>query len=182
MELMTCARPYAQAVFQAAREHNALGPWHNALKICAAVVQDKTVAVLLGNPSLTDAAKAEQLLAVCGDSFGHDGVEQSVGNFIHILAEHKRLPLLPLILEQFEQLKTAEQKQVEAEVISAFPLTEAQQQALIDKLQKKLATQVSLTLRVDESLLGGVMIRVGDLVIDSSVQARLKKLAEAMLA
>ncbi len=177
MELMTCARPYAQAVFQLAREQQTFESWHKALKTAAAVVQDKTVAVLLGDPSLTDVAKAKQLIAVCGDNFDH-----SARNFIHILAEHKRLPLLPLILEQFEQFKTAEQKRVEAEVISAFPLTKVQQKTLIDKLQKKLATEVCLTLRVDESLLGGVVIRYGDLVIDSSVQARLKKLADALRA
>ncbi|CAM3495476.1 F0F1 ATP synthase subunit delta [Parendozoicomonas haliclonae] len=175
MELTTCARPYARAAFQFAAEQNALENWAGMLKTGAAVVQNDTVNVLLGNPSLTAAQKADALIDVCGDSLDDSG-----RNFFHVLADNKRITLLPQISELFEELKAKQEQSVEAEVISAFPLSEPQLATLTEKLKNRLKTEIRISNTIDESLLGGVIIRAGDLVIDSSVKARLAKLADAM--
>lgn len=184
MELMTCARPYAQAVFQFALAQKsvpkALEHWSEVLKIGAAVVDNDAVKTLLGNPSASTAQKVELLVTVCQKIFD-EPLDPSAKNLFQIVVTNQRASLLPLIYQQFEQLKTGQEKQAQAEVISAFPLTEPQLTALAAKLNQRLNTEVKLTSSVDESLLGGLVVRVGDLVIDSSVKTRLEKLAESMI-
>jgi F-type H+-transporting ATPase subunit delta len=112
---------------------------------------------------------------VCGDA-----ISAQVSNFIAILAANKRLALLPEIHSMFVEFKANQEKTVDVEVVSAFDLAEEAQDRLAVSLGKKLERQVTVRTSTDSDLLGGVLIRAGDLVIDGSVRGRLNKLAEAM--
>jgi F-type H+-transporting ATPase subunit delta len=101
-------------------------------------------------------------------------------NFVSVLALNKRLGLLPEIHDQFVRFKANLEKSVDVEVISAFDLADAARDKLADVLGRKLERSVNVSTTTDSNLLGGVLIRAGDLVIDGSVRGRLNKLAEAM--
>ena len=174
-ELSTLARPYAKAAFEYAREHEALEPWSEQLATAAAVALDDGVKALLGDPSLTSGQQAKALNEICGDEMG-----AQMTNFIAILADNKRLPLLPEIYAQFSQFKANLEKSVDVEVVSAFDLADATRDRLAEVLGRKLEREVRVSTSTDSDLLGGVLIRAGDLVIDGSVRGRLNKLAEAM--
>jgi F-type H+-transporting ATPase subunit delta len=178
-ELSTLARPYARAAFEYARDHSqdngALLVWAEQLQVAAAVTADETVAQVLSNPSLTAEQQAQILRDVCGDSLNAEGK-----NFVGLLASNKRLPLLPEIFALFEQYKANQEKTVDVTVYSAFEVDEQTQQTLAQVLKTKLERDVNVDSEVDASLLGGVLIRAGDLAIDGSVRGRLNKLSEAM--
>jgi F-type H+-transporting ATPase subunit delta len=174
-ELSTLARPYAKAAFEFARDHQALDQWSEQLAVAAAVSVDDSVVSVLDNPSLTATQQAAALDEVCGDAF-----DENMRNFIAILADNKRLSLLAEIQTQFGQYKANLEKVVDVEVISAFDMADATLDKLADVLGKKLEREVKVSTSTDTDLLGGVLIRAGDLVIDGSVRGRLNKLAEAM--
>lgn len=173
-ELSTLARPYAKAAFAHAQQASDLSGWSIALATAAAVSQNEKIGELLDNPQLTSEARAEKFLTVCGD------FNSSQQNFIKLLAENHRLPLLAEISELFENLKAQAEATLEVEVISARPLSDEQSQRLTQALSKKFSREVHLHSAVDENLLGGAIIRAGDTVIDGTVRGRLAKLAEAM--
>ncbi|KEA62535.1 ATP synthase delta chain [Marinobacterium lacunae] len=174
-ELNTVARPYTKAAFEYALEKGNLDQWSTMLSATAQVVQDSTMAQVLTNPALTYQQKAEVLISVCEEQMDDAGK-----NFTVLLAENQRLALLPEIALQFARLKAAQEKKVDVDLTTAFPLDDAQQQKLAQALSTKLGREVKLTSQVDKSILGGVVVRSDDLVIDGSIRARLAKLAEAM--
>ncbi len=174
-ELSTIARPYAKAAFEYARDNKALAQWSEQLSAVAAVTLDSGMAVVLRNPSLTAGQQAQTLADVCGDAMGAE-----VRNFVAILADNKRLTLLPEIYTLFEQHKANQEKSVDVEVVSAFDMADETIGKLAAVLGKKLEREVKVSTSTDKDLLGGVLIRAGDLVIDGSVRGRLNKLAEAM--
>jgi len=174
-ELNTVARPYTKAAFEYALDKGNLDQWSSMLSVAAQAAQDSEMALVLGNPALTSEQKAELVIAVAEKHLDDAGK-----NFVSLLAENNRLALLPEIFAQFEQLKANHNQSVDLNVTTAFDLTEQQQQKLTQALGKKLGREVSLTAETDASILGGVVIRTEDLVIDGSVRARIAKLAEAM--
>ncbi len=174
-ELSTLARPYAKAAFEYARENGALAPWSQQLAEVAVVTLDSAVGAALADPALTATQQAQTLCDVCGDALGEE-----MRNFVAILAENKRLALLPEIYTLFEQHKANQEKSVDVEVISAFEMADAIKAKLAEVLGKKLEREVKVSTSTDKDLLGGVLIRAGDLVIDGSVRGRLNKLTEAM--
>lgn len=174
-ELSTLARPYAKAAFEYARDKSELAQWSEQLATCAAVAADDGMGAVLDNPSLTDEQQANTMNEVCGDATGAE-----VKNFVTILSSNKRLALLPEIHSQFELFKASQEKSVDVEVVSAFDLNDATANKLADVLGKKLEREVKVSTSTDKDLLGGVLIRAGDLVIDGSVRGRLNKLAEAL--
>ena len=174
-ELSTLARPYAKAAFEYALEKGDLSEWSGQLATAAAVTAQEGMAAVLNNPSLTDTEQAGLLNDVCGDATG-----AAVKNFVSILSANKRLGLLPEISSQFELYKANQEKSVDVEVISAFDLAEETVDRLAGALGEKLEREVKVSSSTDRDLLGGVLIRAGDLVIDGSVRGRLNKLAEAM--
>ncbi len=174
-ELSTLARPYARAAFEYAHGKGELSVWSDALATAAAVTAEERVATLLTSPAHTAEQLATTLVELCGDTLA---VDQQ--NFLHVLASNKRLPLLPEISEMFEALKAEQERTVDVTVVSAYSLEGSTEQTLAQVLSKKLEREVKVETQVDESLLGGVVIRAGDLVIDGSVRGRLNKLSEAM--
>ena len=174
-ELSTLARPYAKAAFEYAVEKGALAQWSEQLATCAAVVLEDTMGAALDNPALTAEQQAQTLNDVCGEATGEE-----VKNFVSILSSNKRIALLPEIQAQFELFKANQEKSVDVEVISAFDLGDSLADKLAGVLRNKLEREVKVSTSKDESLLGGVLMRAGDMVIDGSVRGRLNKLAEAM--
>lgn len=174
-ELSTLARPYARAAFEYAREGQQLPVWAEQLAMAAAVAADQRLKVVLSDPALTAEKQAQTLSDVCGDALG-----PHVRNFIGVLAVNKRLSLLPEIYSLFAQYKANHEKTVDVEVISAFDLADATRDKLAAVLGKKLEREVKVRTSTDRNLLGGVLIRAGDLVIDGSIRGRLNKLAAAM--
>lgn len=174
-ELTTLARPYARAAFESAREDAQLDAWAKALAVAAAVSAEPKVKQLLAAPGLTAAQKSAAFADVCGAE-----LSDKFKNFVSVLAENKRLALLPYIQTLFSDLKAQLEKTINVEVTTAFEIDAAVKQQLVDALTKKLDRKVSLEAQIDQSLIGGAVIRAGDTVIDGSVKGRLAKLADAM--
>lgn len=175
-EKSTVARPYAQAAFELARGSKDLKAWSDALAFAAAVAQDESMQGLISNPNLDRDRLVQLFLDVCGDRLNAFGQ-----NFIRVLAENKRLELLPEITALFEALRAEAEGSIEAEVISAFPLNDSQQKQLTEMLKKRLHRDIVLVTKTDESLIGGAIIRAGDLVIDASAVGQLTRLANTLL-
>ncbi|WP_120997137.1 F0F1 ATP synthase subunit delta [Stutzerimonas urumqiensis] len=174
-ELTTLARPYAKAAFEYAQAHQQLASWSAMLGLAAAVANDDRMQRVLKAPRLTSAEKADTFVEVCGNE-----LDAQARNFIHVLAENERLALLPEISELFELYKAEQERSVDVEVTSAFALSAEQQDKLAKVLSARLSREVRLHAAEDPALIGGVVIRAGDLVIDGSVRGKLAKLAEAL--
>jgi len=177
-QLSTVARPYAKAAFEYADQHQALDAWAGMLDSVAQVVgNDDLRQQVLGNPRLTSAQKVELVVELCGDA-----VNDELRNFLYQVGQKGRLAALPAIAEQFALLKAQQEKRMDVEIVSAFPLDDAQQQTLASALAKRLNREISITTQVDSSLMGGVVLRTGDTVIDGPVRGRLSRLHEALSA
>lgn len=174
-ELTTLARPYAKAAFEFAQAKGSLAEWSSMLALLAAVIKQDKLEKVLSSPSLTSAQQADILIDVCGDK-----VNTVIGAFIKTLAENKRLSLLAEIHLLFDELKAAVERTVDVQVTSAFALNNEAEENLAKALAKKLNCDVKVASTVDTSLIGGVIIRAGDMIIDGSIRGRLTKLAEAM--
>lgn len=177
MERATLARPYADAVAKLAGEHNAWDLWSERLALLAMVAADEQLQSLAINPSVSAARVTEVIQAVCGDRLGAEGT-----NLMALLAENKRLALLPEIVQLFEAVKAEREGVLEAHVTSAFELSADQLAGLVAKLESKFGRKISAAQSVDAELIGGVMIQVGDEVMDASVRGGLANLAVTLKA
>jgi F-type H+-transporting ATPase subunit delta len=171
-ERATIARPYAKAAFEYARAADATAPWSRGLKTAAEIVADERVAPLSKSPQWS-AADLGNLIA----AFAGADLDAPMQNFVRILAENHRLPLLPEIAARYEELRSEVENTVDVEVISAVPLNSEQQQKLSAALSARLQRKVRMQNSVDATLLGGAVVRAGDLVIDGSLKGRLERLA-----
>ncbi|KXS38222.1 F0F1 ATP synthase subunit delta [Modicisalibacter tunisiensis] len=175
-ETSTVARPYAKAAFEFAHTQGALEAWSEMLTLAAGVIADDAMrSRVLDNPRLSGAEKADIVLDVGGEAFSEE-----VRNFLRTLGQSHRLAALPDIAEQFEQLKAEQEKRLEVTIVSAFPLDAAQQDTLASALAKRLNREISITTQVDRALMGGVILRAGDTVIDGSVRNRLARLRDTL--
>lgn len=174
-ELVTIARPYAEAVFRIAKDKGTLAPWSEKLALLSAITQDPQMQNCIGNPGLTIGKKAELVKSLCGETADGDA-----NNFIQVLAENERLALLPEIADLYEALKGVEEGIKDAVIYSAFPLDAAQQQKLVVDLETRFKSKLKASIVVDPSLVGGVKVVVGDQVLDLSVRAKLESMATAL--
>jgi F-type H+-transporting ATPase subunit delta len=170
-ERATIARPYAKAAFEFARDSNAFPLWSQGLAAAAAVIADARVAALTKNPRWT-AADLAGLVADCSGGT----LDEHLKNFVKVLAENHRLTLLPEIAAHYESMRAAVENTVDVEVLSAVALDAAQQEKLAAALGARLKRRVRMQNSVDASLLGGAVVRAGDLVIDGSLKGRLQRL------
>lgn len=174
-ELITIARPYARAAFATAVNSDQLSKWSEMLELLATVSCDSSVQAMLANPSLTQGQRAQLLVDISGEQ-----IDQKGKNFISLLAEYKRIELLPEVHHLFELLKANHEKTVEVEVVSAYEVSEEDEKRLTETLKTKLKRDVHISSSVDKSLIGGLVVRTEDSVIDNSISSRLAKLAHAM--
>lgn len=175
-EITTIARPYAQAVFKLASEQKDLKRWSEMLGLAANVAADPEMAKVIDNPRFSRAQVVEIFLGVCGERLNEHGK-----NMVQLLADNGRLDLLPEIAALFEIERAQAEGTIEAEVVSALELTDSQKKALAAALKKRLGRDISLNVKVDGSLLGGAIIRAGDMVIDGSAVSRLEKLGAELM-
>ena len=174
-ELTTAARPYARAAFDTAKANGEQQKWSDMLGFMAAVAHDPTMTALLDSPRLSQNQAAEMFISVCEEK-----IDQRGKNFIKLLAENDRLKLLPEVTALYEHYRAEAEGTIEAEVISASEVSEAQLAKITASLKNRLGKEVRLTSKIDSSLIGGAIIRAGDLVIDGSVSGRLEKLSTAL--
>lgn len=181
----TVARPYAQAAFDVAQENNALAELSESLMAAAVLFEDGQVAAFLARPSLNNEQRLEFLQGlfakVVGEGSVFAGGSQHGTNFIKLLLEYKRVAVLPEISEHFEELKAKVENTVDAVVTSATQLSESQVSDIAAALKKRLGSDVNVETEIDENLIGGAVIRAGDVVIDGSLRARLEGLATALI-
>lgn len=174
-DITTIARPYAEAAFERGKEVGQLDGWSEALAMLGTVVADPTLAAQIGNPKVPREQVRELILEVCGDS-----LPPEVANLVRLLAANGRLEALPEISRLFEAKRTADQGVRHVLVRSAYDVSAADLKALSSALAKRLGGQVEIETETDPSLIGGVEIRAGDLVIDDSVRGKLKQMAHAL--
>jgi len=173
----TIARPYAKAAFAEARADSMLGAWSAALHTAAAVVGDPRVHSLLGDPHVSSTQLSQLVMDLAGAGLGEHG-----RNFVQTLAESRRLDCLPEISALFDAYKDDAEGIADVTVTSATPLDERQQQTLSAALARRLKREVRLHCQIDPQLIGGAVVRSGDLVIDGSVRGRLERIANELVA
>ena len=175
-ELATIARPYAEALFRVAQSGN-IAAWSDLVSEMAAVAALPDVKSFASNPKISDQQVAETFLSLLKSN-----VTPEAKNFVAMLVENGRLTLLPEIGSQFHALKNAAEGAADAEITSAFELTDAQVKDLVATLEKKFGRKLNPTVKVDSALIGGVRVAVGDEVLDTSVRAKLQKMHVALTA
>jgi len=179
----TIARPYADAIFELANAAGALGDWSASLQIAGQLLADKGLAEYLGRPEIDNAKRLDFLHGL----FARAGADKLAGgdkhgsNFLKLLLEYKRINVLPEISAHFEVLKAEVENTVEATVTSAAPLGKAQADKIAVALKQRLGRNVNVRTETDANLIGGAVIRAGDVVIDGSLRARLNGLANALI-
>ncbi|HEY3488001.1 MAG TPA: F0F1 ATP synthase subunit delta [Gammaproteobacteria bacterium] len=174
--LTTIARPYARAAFEYARVKKAVPQWSEQLALLAALVQHDKLRPALNNPKLTRSERAALVIKV-----GDKKLDEAARNLVNLLAANSRLSALPEIAAQFERLRAEQESTLEVQLVSAQTVPKAEQDAIIKALEKRFGKKVELQTGEDESLIGGAVIKAGDLVIDGSIKSRLQKLATALM-
>lgn len=174
-ELTTLARPYAKAAFEYALENNSLSDWSDMLTFVAQVTQDDTMQTLLDSPTLTKEQAMNAMLSVCEGK-----INDSVANFVKQLAVNGRLNLATEVQVLFEELRAEHEKTVDVEMTSAVDMTEEQLAGYASKLEQKLGRKVNINCQTDPAVMGGLIIRAGDMVIDASLRGKLNDLADAL--
>ena len=174
-ELVTIARPYAEAAFRLALEGGRLGQWADMLALVEGVVSDEQVATRIGDPNLDEGALERLILGALGDRLDGQG-----RNLVQVLVANRRLELVPQIRALFDELKRENEGVLEATIISALPVTDEQVKPLLAALETKFGRKVTAQIEVDPELIGGARIVVGDKVIDATVRGRLDAMAAAL--
>jgi len=174
-EAITTARPYAQAAFEEAQKLNALKSWSEMLLSLAEAVNHPDARAVVTNPRVAKKQVESLVEALIGS-----GASTQQKNFVRILADNQRLLVLPEIAAIFETLKAEAEKTVNVVVDSAFELSAAQQDKIVSSLKKRMGREIKLVCQVNKELLGGIVIRAGDKVIDGSARTRLGEMANAL--
>jgi len=176
-EISTIARPYAVAVFNLAKEKKALKEWSEMLGFLAQVSQDERMHTFINDSKVSDADREKALIKIAAKRLNAYGE-----NLIKLLIEYKRLNVLPEISQAFEALKATDEGTLEAEIIVASKPTDKEIDILVKSLEKKFNKKIDAKVTIDEAIIGGIKVIVGDTVIDASVREQLQNLAYALKA
>lgn len=172
-EVATIARPYAEAIFALADKAGSLGAWSDALASLALVARAPELVQLYGNPKVSSAQLAD-LFSAAGE------LPAEARGLVATLTENKRLEALPAIAEQFEALKAEREGAVDAHIASAYALEGAELASLVVDLERRFKRKIRPHVSVDQSLIGGALVRVGDQVIDGSVRGKLEAMRNGL--
>jgi F-type H+-transporting ATPase subunit delta len=173
----TAARRYAEAVFELAQRDDSLDGWRDDLRTANALLGEERVGRVVDNPSLPFAERRRVIDELLGDRVG-----KPLRNLVTVLAERSRLELLPAIVTEYQRLLNRERGIATAIVTSAAPLTADDTRALEERLRQMTGSDVELDVRIDEDLIGGLTVRVGDRLLDASVRGRLERLRDQLVA
>ena len=174
-EAITTARPYAQAAFDEAQRLGDLKGWSAVLQTLAEALSNAEVSAVVSSPRVANNKIEELILALCGTQLA---AQQR--NFIRVLVDARRLTVATEIACMYEALRAEAEKSVDVTVASAFELNDAQQQKIAAALKARMGREVKLSCKVNKELLGGIVIRAGDKVIDGSARTRLGEMANAL--
>ncbi len=174
-ELATLARPYAVAIFKRAKETNSAKTWSKNLAFLAAVLTDKSISGVIDNPKIGKSELSTLLLDICEGQLDQEG-----SNFLKLLIENNRLSLIAAIAEIFETYKAEDEGSIDVDVTTAFAFTKEAKQSFNATLEKVFGKKINMKIAVDSSLIGGVLVRAGDQVIDGSVRGQLQQLAQRL--
>lgn len=174
-EQRTIARPYAHALFELARDSGNYEAWSRVLAIVAAAAADPQLQGLAQNPRFDDSALSSLLEDICGETLFPDAQ-----NFIRLIVRNGRVLALPGVAEQFEAMRAEAEGTIEAELISALAVSEEQMTKIAESLSRRLGREVTLRVTEDPDLIGGAVLRAGDMVVDASLKGRLQKLATSL--
>jgi F-type H+-transporting ATPase subunit delta len=183
-ENITLARPYAQALFDIARQAGNLDQWSTALNALAQVMQDEAGQRYLASPGRTDQERVEFLTAIATGATAEDGLltSQRAQNFLRLVAENDRLNVLAEIAARFDVLKAEAERTIEVSIVAASEIDDDLARRIAESLEKRLGRSVELKISVDPDLVGGAVIRAEDQVIDGSVRSRLQSLSQALVS
>jgi F-type H+-transporting ATPase subunit delta len=173
-ELATLARPYAGAVFDTAKESDDFALWSETLSFLASVLENEQVSSIITNPRIDMSTVRRILLDICESQMTEAGI-----NLVKILMDNDKLLIIPQIAFQYERLRSEYQGYIEVEIASAYPVTPVQQQQTEAALQRRLGKGIVINITIDNTLIGGWLVRIGDQVIDLSIKGRLQQLANA---
>ncbi len=174
-EAITVARPYAEAIFKLGVAKDNLAQWSKILQLCAEIAGNDQVKLLIGNPIVS----ADKLCAIFLE-VGRGKFNEEAKNLIKILAENKRILVLPQISQLYEQLKAQHEGTLEAKIVSAFALESKQLKKLVENLELKFKRKIEPQVSIDPELIGGVKVEVGDEIFDASVRGKLEAMAIAL--
>jgi len=176
------ARPYAEAVFELAKETGRLGAWSDTLHAAAAVVSTDEVMRLIDTPNTDIGAVVEMIADLSREVVADKSADAvQVGNLLRLLAENGRLAILPEIAELFDKLKADVENSIDVVLTAATPLNPVQLQKITDALKRRLGREINLNFQLDENLIGGARLQADDLVIDGSVRTGLEKLSSTLM-
>jgi F-type H+-transporting ATPase subunit delta len=179
-ELATIARPYAEALFRVAvsgSESSNLAAWSDLVSEIGQIALHPDIQALTHNPKISAQQVSDIFLAALKSPAGDEAK-----NFLSMLAENGRLTLLPEIAVQFHVLKNAQEGAADADITSAFDMSETQLADLVSILEKKFGRKLNPSVSIDPSLIGGVRVVVGDEVLDTSVRIKLQQMQVALTA
>lgn len=178
-ETATIARPYAEALFRVASESSAgnLGAWSELVSEMGQVAANPEMKAVADDPNVPGDKLVELFLSVLKSP-----VNDEARRFVQLLVDNDRLSAMPEIAEQFHALKNAREGSADVEIASAFPLEGTTLEELVAALERKFGRKLVPTVHVDPSLIGGVRVKVGDEVLDTSVRARLAAMQAALTA
>lgn len=171
-EAITIARPYAVAVWRHAEAKGEAALWLGMLSFMAKVVTDEAMFRIVTDPRVDEARLSRLMLDIC-DGF----IDETAQNFTRLLIKNGKLFLMPQILAVFTALKSETSGVVDAILLAAFPVNAEFEQAIAAKMQRKLNREIRFRTVEDKTLLGGVIIRIGDMVVDASVRGQVESLA-----
>ena len=176
LENSTIARPYATAVFELAQETGRVEEWSSMLGLLALLVADRDVRGLIANPKVSRGQLQDLVFEVCGD-----GLSDLGRNLVKVLVQAGRLQYASSVKDQYEQMRAAAEGKVEVEVVTAYSLDDQQQAGIAATISERLGKQVNIKTSVDETLIGGAVIRAGDSIIDASLRGRLNELGNELI-
>ena len=174
-ESITIARPYAEAVFKLAKEKNSLSQWSEMLSTAAQITAVAPIQELISNPNVS-ASKLKEIIFDIGGSKLNDEVR----NLLSIMIDNDRVAIITKLVEMYEQLRANHEGVLEANVISAFSISDRQLDKLVAALESKFNRKVKAKVSIDQELIGGVKIEIGDEVIDSSISGKLEAMSIAL--
>jgi len=178
-ETKTIARPYANACFEVANTDGQTEDWLLFLEAAATVVQDGAMLNLVKSPGTDKEALTKIIFSITNKA---SGVEPSTDrmNFLSLLSQNRRLEILPEIKQQFELMKQASEKVIEATITAASPISEESLDSIRAALESRLNQTVNIMTKTDKSLIGGAKIQIGDNMTDASVRSQLDELGRIL--
>jgi F-type H+-transporting ATPase subunit delta len=174
-EATTIASPYAEALFKSALSRQTLTTWFDMLRNLANIASQDQIKSLNGNPGVSAGQLADLYISICKNKLSDEA-----RNLVQLMAENKRLAILPQVSEMFEKLKAQHEGVLEAKIVSAYEMKNTQLKQLVADLEKKFKHKINAKVSVDPELIGGVIVEIGDEVLDNSVRGKLEFMAVAL--